>query len=338
MFEIETNTWEKTEHKALIGDSAELIQNTIPDNSVALVVTSPPYPMVEMWDQNFKEKLKGASYGDFDVFWDDMLTEIDLVLSDCFDIVMPGGWIAVNMGNALRKAPYFRMFDNISAVSYFLLGHGWDLFPPIIWHKNPNKPNSFMGPGMIPGAYVTLEHEMIIIGRKGENRVYSEEDKKVRRDSAFFWSERNTWFSSIWRVAGAQQGKEDRTGAYSLEIPFRLINMLTILGDTVFDPYLGTGTTALAAAVSGRNSIGVEINPNREEAIRKKMLSAPEVGKKRQTERLNNQRASNIMDSSSSHRNSYHGFKVKSAQEEHIKLCSPKKVSEFDHLKFSVTY
>lgn len=338
MFEIETGSWKSTEHKAVVGDSFNELAK-VPDESVALVVTSPPYPMIEMWDENFKEKLKEASHFDYNTVWTSMLEEIHGVLDSCYWIIIPGGWIAVNMGNALRKAPYFRMFDNISQTSNMLDQIGFDLFPSIIWHKNPNKPNSFMGPGMIPGAYVTLEHEMIILGRKREKREYSEVEKELRKKSAFFWSERNTWFSSIWKVAGARQGKEDRTGAYPLEIPFRLINMLTILGDTVLDPYLGTGTTALAAAISGRNSVGIEINPHRADDIKRKIMSAPEVGKKRQAERIHNQFAVKFMDQGYSCRNSHHEIKVKFPQEKHIKLCSPKRVEQTsDDLTFKVSY
>ena len=123
-----------------------------------------------------------------------------------------------------------------------------------------------MGSGMLPaGAYVTYEHEYILIFRKGGKRLFgTEEEKARRRVSAYFWEERNVWFSDIWiDLKGAAQGLcnksvRNRSGAYPLELAFRLICMYSLYGDLVFDPFLGTGTTTTAAIVTGRNSIGAE--------------------------------------------------------------------------------
>ena len=84
---------------------------------------------------------------------------------------------------------------------------GFINLPNILWHKTTNAPNKFMGSGMLPcGAYVTLEHEWILIFRKGGKRVYKKtEEKEIRRDSSFFWEERNIWFSDIWEIKGVKQ-------------------------------------------------------------------------------------------------------------------------------------
>ena len=139
--------------------------------------------------------------------------------------------------------------------------------PNIIWRKQTNAPNKFMGSGMLAaGAYVTLEHEWILIFRKGGKRVFkSESEKELRRESAFFWEERNTWFSDLWDLKGAKQKIESaesrsRSAAYPFEIPYRLINMYSVKGDTVLDPFLGTGTTTMAAIASERQSIGIDID------------------------------------------------------------------------------
>src|SRR5690606_1592163 len=136
---------------------------------------------------------------------------------------------------------------------------GFANMPNILWRKQTNAPNKFMGSGMLPaGAYVTLEHEWILVFRKAGKRTFrSEAEKKLRRESAFFWEERNTWFSDLWDLKGVKQkitnsGSRDRSAAYPFELPYRLINMYSVKGDIVLDPFLGTGTTALAAMATER--------------------------------------------------------------------------------------
>jgi DNA modification methylase len=124
-----------------------------------------------------------------------------------------------------------------------------------------------MGSGMLPPcAYVTLEHEYILIFRKGNNRKFGSDEAARRRESAFFWEDRNSWYSDIWfDVQGVSQDVLDpetrkRSAAFPFELAYRLINMFSIMGDTVLDPFLGTGTTSLAAICGGRNSVGYEID------------------------------------------------------------------------------
>jgi DNA modification methylase len=136
-----------------------------------------------------------------------------------------------------------------------------------LWRKPTNAPNKFMGSGMLPaGAYVTLEHEYILILRKGSKREFSSpQNKQARRESAFFWEERNHWFSDVWfDLIGTTQRLNNaaarlRSAAFPFELAYRLVNMYSLKGDTVVDPFLGTGTTMAAAMAAGRNSIGFEI-------------------------------------------------------------------------------
>ena len=135
--------------------------------------------------------------------------------------------------------------------------------PPIMWHKPTNAPNKFMGCGCLCGAYVTSEHEHILIFRKGTKRTFTDEEKKLRKESAFFYEERNTWFSDQWDIQGAKQkmdGSRNRSAAYPLELPYRLINMYSMKGDTVLDPFGGLQTTSKAAMLLGRHSIGYELD------------------------------------------------------------------------------
>ncbi len=125
-----------------------------------------------------------------------------------------------------------------------------------------------MGSGMMPpGAYVTLEHEYVLILRKGNKKEFkTHEEKKLRRESSFFWEERNIWFSDVWMdLKGTSQNlfdnkTRDRSAAFPFELPYRLITMFSIKGDTVLDPFFGIGTAMFSAMAAARNSIGYEID------------------------------------------------------------------------------
>ena len=132
-----------------------------------------------------------------------------------------------------------------------------------------------MGSGMLPGgAYVTLEHEYILIVRKGSKREFkSAQEKQNRHASALFWEERNNWFSDVWfgLIGTRQKLKKNatrlRSAAFPFELAYRLINMYSAKGDTVVDPFLGTGTTMWSAMASGRNCIGFEIETGFRELV-----------------------------------------------------------------------
>ncbi len=238
--------------------------------SVDLIVTSPPYPMIEMWDDTFASQLPlfsqllDASPQEAFAMAHSLL---DGVWRECFRVLKEGAFLCINIGDATRTlGGQFELYNNHARIIEACLAMGLHMLPSIIWRKPTNAPNKFMGSGMLPcGAYITLEHEWILIFRKGGRRAYtSAEARSERMRSAFFWEERNVWFSDIWEIVGAKQtlrekASRSRSGAYPLEIPFRLINMFSQRGDLVLDPFAGTGTTALAAMIAGRHSVSYEI-------------------------------------------------------------------------------
>lgn len=247
--------------------------NDIGDESIDLVVTSPPYPMIEMWDEVFsqqREEVKDAiSKGDGNRAFELMHGLLDRAWHEVYRVLKPGGFACINIGDATRTIEdHFRLYSNHARILSRCLDIGFSNLPAIIWRKQTNAPNKFMGSGMLPaGAYVTLEHEFILVLRKGEKRKCNTPAEKLHRlESAFFWEERNVWFSDVWwdlkgtgQVLNNKEARQ-RSGAFPFELPYRLINMYSMKGDTVLDPFLGTGTTTLAAIASGRNSIGVEID------------------------------------------------------------------------------
>jgi len=274
-----------TTHKILIGSADTQLQQ-INNNSVNLVVTSPPYPMIEMWDEIMASQNsdieRAARAGDRIATFELMHQELDKIWVQIERVVAPGGFVCVNIGDATRTInEHFALFNNHARIISAFMSLGFTNLPNILWRKQTNAPNKFMGSGMLPaGAYVTLEHEWILIFRKGGKRNFkTEEAKELRRESAFFWEERNTWFSDLWDLKGTRQKIEggesrERSGAYPFEIPYRLINMYSVKGDVVLDPFLGTGTTTIAAIATQRNSIGIEIDPSFVDTVEANIINA----------------------------------------------------------------
>ena len=258
-----------TTHKTYIGDAR--VMSKTESNSVDIVVTSPPYPMIEMWDKCFSAQnpmIEASIKSDPDKAFELMHLQLDKVWKECYRVLKDGGFMCINIGDATRTINgKFKLYNNHTRISDFCNTIGFTTLPNIIWRKQTNAPNKFMGSGMLPcGAYVTLEHEWILLFRKGDKRQYRTQTEKANRmDSSFFWEERNVWFSDVWEIKGTKQkiqqsGCRDRSAAFPFEIPYRLINMFSQKGDTVLDPFLGTGTTMQAALLSGRNSQGYELD------------------------------------------------------------------------------
>lgn len=268
----------KTTHNILFQDARDLKE--IPSESVDLVVTSPPYPMIEMWDEMFShqnpEIQKALACGDGKQAYALIHEILDAVWNEVFRVLKNGRFACINIGDATRKVQDdFCLYPNHARILNYLLGIGFSALPDILWRKQVNTPNKFMGSGMLPaGAYVTLEHEYILIVRKGSKREFKTEDEKAnRRESALFWEERNIWYSDVWTdIKGIEQKLPKalsrlRSAAFPFDLAYRLINMYSVKGDVVLDPFLGTGTTTAAAMTSGRNSIGVEIDKSFQDAI-----------------------------------------------------------------------
>lgn len=242
------------------------------DNSVDLVVTSPPYPMIEMWDEILGKQnpdiTLALNANNPRTAFELMHSELDKVWCECWRVMKDGAFLCINIGDATRTVDgEFALYNNNTRIISACEKLGLINLPNILWRKATNAPNKFMGSGMLPcGAYVTLEHEWVLIFRKGSKRPFKTNiDKMSRRESSFFWEERNVWFSDIWELKGVKQKIDksptrERNASYPLELPYRLINMFSQRGDVVLDPFLGLGTTTLAAILCERDSVGYEID------------------------------------------------------------------------------
>jgi len=343
----------ETEHILLFQDSRNL--SNISTHSVDLIVTSPPYPMVAMWDNLFSalnNKISSAlQKGDSDLAFELMHKELDKVWAESYRVLKPGGIACIIIGDSTRTVNGdFQLFPSHTRIASKCLTIGFKALPVIIWRKQTNAPNKFMGSGMLPtGAYVTLEHEYILIFRKNSKRIFKTLKDKMKRDeSAYFWEERNKWFSDIWfDLKGVKQSLNNsklrnRSAAYPFELAYRLINMFSIKDDTVLDPFLGTATTTLAAIASQRNSIGVELDSTLQNHIINKILNSTNSLNTYIEERLQRHTIF-IQQYIESHGepkyiNQNYGFPVVTRQEEKIKFHNVKRIFQKEPCKIIVEY
>ena len=289
----------KTSHRIYFKNATDLQE--LSDESVDLMVTSPPYPMIEMWDDIFSKQnsaIKDAIVRESgNTAFELMHQELDKVWAEVYRVLKKGGFACINIGDATRKiGKEFKLYSNHSRILEHCLSLGFSSLPEILWRKQTNAPNKFMGSGMLPaGAYITLEHEFILVLRKGGKREFKTAEEKLQRmQSAFFWEERNLWYSDVWEdLKGTKQNNinkkiRERSGAYPFELAYRIINMFSIREDTVLDPFLGTGTTTAAAMATGRNSIGIEIDPNFKEHLQERFEDIVDFSNKLIKNRIEN--------------------------------------------------
>src|SRR5438128_4012748 len=263
------------ESQVVIGDSRRMTE--LADESVHLVVTSPPYPMISIWDETFRLA--------FATTYEQMHDYLGRVWKEVGRVLVPGGIACVNIGDATRTVNgVFRVFPNHSRIIEAFEREDFLTLPYILWKKPTSKPSYkgkgvFLGSGFLPpNAYVTLDMDYILIFRKGPPRSFPPKDPG-RYKSRFTKRERDEWFSQVWKVQGVRQnvdGLERRVAAFPEEIPRRLIRMFSVLGDLVLDPFLGSGTSLKAAMELGRRFVGYEKLEEMTEIIRRKTQAGSE--------------------------------------------------------------
>ena len=280
-----------TEHRIILGNSQQMPE--LADASVHLMVTSPPYPMIKMWDTLFARmdpQIAGL-WRELKVdcreetvmrIYESMHENLAKVWREAYRVMVDGGIACINIGDATRTINgRFRLFPNHSKIIEHCEKIGFTTLPYVLWKKPTTKPKykgkgAFLGSGFLPpNAYVTLDCEFILIFRKGKLRQFASHDPN-RYDSAFTKKQRDEWFSQIWTLAGTRQTEsqiERRIAAFPEEIVNRLIRMFSVKGDTVLDPFLGSGTTTKTAMQNERNSVGYETDESLLPLIEKKTSS-----------------------------------------------------------------
>jgi site-specific DNA-methyltransferase (adenine-specific) len=245
----------------------------VPAESVHLVVTSPPY-----WQ--LKDYGNGQQIG-FDDTYETYINNLNLVWSECHRVLTKGCRLCVNIGDQFARSVYYGRYKVIpirTEIIKFCETVGFDYMGAIIWQKvttcNTTGGATIMGSFPFPrNGILKLDYEFILIFKKhGTAPKVSKDRKEQSRLSIEEW---NKFFAGHWNIPGERQDKH--LAVFPEEVPRRLIKMFTFVGDTVLDPFLGSGTTCLAARNLGRNSIGYEINVDFIGIIREKLGIGEEV-------------------------------------------------------------
>jgi site-specific DNA-methyltransferase (adenine-specific) len=246
-----------TIHRLINGDARDL--SFLDDESVHLVVTSPPYWNLKRYNENPDQM---GHIQDYETF----LKELEKVWKHVFRVLVPGGRMVCVVGDvcvARRDFGRHLVFPLHADICVICRRIGFDNLNPIIWHKIANASyevangSKFLGKPYEPNAIIKNDMEFILMQRKpGGYRKPSDAQRNTSRISK---DDFDLWFQQIWNIPGAST--KQHPAPFPLELAARLVRMFSFTGDTVLDPFCGSGTTMIAALRAGRNSIGVEIEP-----------------------------------------------------------------------------
>lgn len=229
----------------------------IPSESVHLVVTSPPYWTLKRYPENQRQL---GHVADYEVFLD----ELDKVWAHCARVLVPGGRIVCVVGDVCLSRRRFGRHVVMPLHADIVVRArrlGLDNLNPIIWYKISNanyeveNGSSFLGKPYEPNAIIKNDIEFILMLRKPGG--YRQPTTEQRDASRLTKEEYNEWFQQIWTIPG--ESTKEHPAPFPEKLAYRLIRMFSFTGDTVLDPFMGTGTTLLAAARCDRNAIGVEL-------------------------------------------------------------------------------
>jgi site-specific DNA-methyltransferase (adenine-specific) len=247
----------KTTHKLINGDARDL--SFIPDESVHLVVTSPPYWNLKKYNENPNQM---GHIQDYEAF----LADLRKVWTHVLRVLVPGGRLVCVVGDvcvARRRFGRHLVFPLHADICVICRQIGFDNLNPIIWHKIANASyevqngSKFLGKPYEPNAIIKNDMEFILMQRKPGG--YRQPSDRQRRESMIDKKDFGRWFQQIWNIPGASL--KNHPAPFPLELATRLVRMFSFVGDTVLDPFCGTGTTMVASLKYQRNSIGVEIDP-----------------------------------------------------------------------------
>lgn len=256
----------KTNHILVHGDSRQM--TLIKDSSVHLIVTSPPYWQLK--DYGVENQIG------FNNSYEEYINNLNIVWKECERVLSPGCRLCINIGDQFTRAVFYGRYKVVpihAEIIRFCETLGLDFMGSIIWQKHTSMHTTggqkVMGTYPYPrGGIVKMDYEYILMFKKsGVPTVVSEE---IRNASALTHEEWQTLFTSHWTIPGAKQ--DGHIAVFPEEIPKRLIKMFSFVGDTVLDPFMGSGTTALASFHLERNSIGYELNRNFRQYYERKVV------------------------------------------------------------------
>ncbi len=259
-----------TRHSLHLGD-ARFDLSRMSNDSVHLVLTSPPYWTLKEYRDSDGQMGHIAEYESF-------LSELDKVWQQCFRVLVPGGRVICVVGDVCLSRRKNNGRHTVVPLHASIQEHcreiGFDNLAPIIWHKISNavheveNGSSFLGKPYEPNSVIKNDIEFILMQRKPGG--YRTPSVSARVLSVISGEQHKEWFQQIWTgLTGAST--RHHPAPYPSELAERLVRMFSFVGDTVLDPFMGTGTTTVAAAKSGRNSIGFEIDGHYFEMARKRI-------------------------------------------------------------------
>lgn len=259
----------KTHHKIIIGDSRWMKE--VLDESVHLIITSPPY-----WQLKDYGNEKQIGFNDS---YEEYINNLNLVWNECHRVLHKGCRLCINIGDQFARSVYYGRYKVIpirTEIIKFCESIGFDYMGAIIWQKVTTCHTT--GGATVMGSYpyprngiLKLDYEFILIFKKHGNPP--KVSKEIKEKSKLTDEEWNQYFSGHWNFPGEKQNKH--LAMFPEELPKRLIKMFSFVGDTVLDPFLGSGTTSLAAKNLNRNSIGYEINKDFLPVIKEKLGLKP---------------------------------------------------------------
>ncbi|GHT11489.1 methyltransferase [Bacteroidia bacterium] len=245
-----------TTHKIINGDSRQMSE--LSDKSVHLIITSPPYWQLK--DYGTDEQIG------FNDSYESYINNLNLVWAECYRVLHEGCRLCINIGDQFARSVYYGRYKVIpihSEIIRFCEVLGFDFMGQIIWQKATTMNTT--GGGAVMGSFphprngiVKLDFEYILLFKKQGNAPKPAQEQKD--NSAMTNEEWNTYFNGHWYFNGAKQ--VGHLAMFPEELPHRLIKMFSFPNETVLDPFLGSGTTSLAAKNLNRNSVGYEINPD----------------------------------------------------------------------------
>ena len=255
----------KTNHKIMRGDSRQMKE--LSDNFVHLVITSPPYWQLK--DYGTDDQI---GYNDS---YENYINNLNLVWRECYRVLRNGCRLCINIGDQFARSVYYGRYKIIpirTEIIKFCETIGFDYMGAIIWQKSTTMNTS--GGATIMGSFpyprngiIKLDYEFILLFKK--NGIPEKIDQNLKELSKLTKEEWNTYFQGHWNFNGVRQ--DGHIAMFPEELPKRLIIMFSFVGDTVLDPFAGSGTTSLAAKNLSRNSVGYEINPKFISIIKQKL-------------------------------------------------------------------
>jgi site-specific DNA-methyltransferase (adenine-specific) len=275
--EYRTRPWpepfDQTTHRLRLGDARDL--SWIPDASVHLVVTSPPYWTLKKYEDREGQLGEVTEYEAF-------LDELDKVWRECFRVLVDGGRICCVVGDVCisrKQGGRHYVMPLHADIQVRARRVGLDCLTPILWHKIANGATEaegngagFYGKPYQPGAIVKNDTEHVLFFRKGGG--YRSVSMLRKALSMLTREEMRGWLRSYWSDIRGASTRDGHPAPYPVELAERLIRLFSFAGDVVLDPFIGTGTTILAAMKSGRNSLGCDIEPKYLRIAQSRLIAA----------------------------------------------------------------